>query len=89
VLVPPPQPAPSSIPMFHSSPLGYGASASFGNPPPPRHGRKLHQSSHLYKGSSKMFSTRTSLESELGAVGGLREKDEDSDSISSLEFGDV
>lgn len=25
----------------------------------------------------------------LGAVGGLREKDEDSDSLSSLEFGDV
>lgn len=97
MLVPPPQPAPS-MPMFHSTPVGY-SSAMYGNlnPLPPRNpNRKLHHPSPVSRGA-KLFARRSSSDkmmsdgelASLGAVGGLREKDEDSDSLSSLEFGDV
>lgn len=95
VLVPPPQPAPS-MPMFHSTPVGYSPAGMYA--PPPRHARKLHHPSPVSRGA-KLFARRSSSEKmmvesdlglgALGAVGGLREKDEESDSLSSLEFGDV
>jgi len=85
------------MPMFHSTPVGYSPVGMFGNPPPQRNARKVHHPSPVSRGA-KLFARRSSsekmmiAESELGAlgaVGGLREKDEESDSLSSLEFGDV